>query len=49
LAYAGAGETNINISFWDVSINDWSDQQMLAQTIADTITRQLELYKKGIY
>lgn len=49
LAYAGAGETSINISFWDVSINDWSDQQMLAQTIADTITRQLELYKKGIY
>ena len=41
--------TNINISFGDVSINDWTDQQTLAETIAETITRQLELYKKGIY
>ncbi len=49
LAFAGAGETNINISFGDVSINDWTDQQSLAETIASTITRQLELYKRGIY
>lgn len=49
LAYATAWNTNININFGDVSINDWSDEQNLAQTIADTITRQLELYKKGIY
>lgn len=49
LAYATAGNTNINISFGDVSINDWTDQETLAQTISDTITRQLELYKRGIY
>lgn len=41
--------TSININFGDVSINDWTDQQSLAETIASTITRQLELYKKGIY
>lgn len=49
LAYAWAGEMNISINFWDVSINDWTDQQSLAETIASTITRQLELYKKWIY
>lgn len=49
LAYAWAWEMNISINFWDVSINDWTDQQSLAETIASTITRQLELYKKWIY
>ena len=39
----------INVNMWWVVVNDWQDTEQLAETIAETITRQLELYKKGIY
>lgn len=42
-------EFTINVNMWWVVVNDWQDTQQLAETIANTITRQLELYKKGIY
>ena len=42
-------EFTINVNMWWVVVNDWQDTEQLAETIANTITRQLELYKKGIY
>ena len=42
-------EFTINVNMWWVVVNDWQDTEELAETIANTITRQLELYKKGIY
>ena len=32
-----------------VAINNGSDEMSFAQTITQEITRELELYKKGIY
>ena len=40
---------NVNINFWGVAINSGTDEVQLAQMISDTITRNLELYQKGIY
>lgn len=42
-------EFTINVNMWWVVVNDWQDTQQMAEEIANTITRQLELYKKGIY
>ena len=42
-------EFTINVNMWWVVVNDNQDTSDLANTIAETITRQLELYKKGIY
>lgn len=42
-------EFTINVNMWWVVVNDWQDTQQIAEEIANTITRQLELYKKGIY
>jgi hypothetical protein len=42
-------EFTINVNMWWVVVNDNQDTEELAETIANTITRQLELYKKGIY
>ena len=42
-------EFSININMWWVVVNDNQDVSDLAERVADTITRQLELYKKGIY
>lgn len=39
----------VNINMWWVAVSNWQDEQSLAETIANTITRQLELYKKAIY
>lgn len=43
------GDIVVNINMWGVAVNNGADEQSLADTIAETITRQLELYKKGIY
>lgn len=40
---------NVNVNFGWVAINNWSDETLLAQIVSDTITRNLELYQKGIY
>ena len=42
-------EFTINVNMWWVVVNDWQDTQQMAEEIANTITRQLELYKKWIY
>ena len=39
----------VNVNFGGVAVNNWSDEVALAETITETITRNLELYKKGIY
>jgi hypothetical protein len=39
----------VNVNFGWVAVNNWSDEVALAETITETITRNLELYKKGIY
>lgn len=39
----------VNVNFGGVAINNWSDEMSFAQTITQEITRELELYKKGIY
>lgn len=39
----------VNLNFGGVAINNGSDEMSFAQTITDQITRELELYKKGIY
>lgn len=39
----------VNVNFGGVAINNGSDEMSFAQTITDQITRELELYKKGIY
>lgn len=39
----------VNVNFGGVAVNNWSDEVALADTITETITRNLELYKKGIY
>ena len=43
------GDIVVNINMGGVAVNNGADEQSLADTIAETITRQLELYKKGIY
>lgn len=39
----------VNVNFGGVAINNGSDEMSFAQTITQEITRELELYKKGIY
>ena len=39
----------VNVNFGWVAVNNWADEVSLAETITETITRNLELYKKGIY
>jgi len=39
----------VNVNFGGVAINNWMDASDLASTITDVITRNLELYQKGIY
>jgi len=39
----------LNVNLWWVAVNNWWDEMALAEMIASTITRELELYKKGIY
>lgn len=39
----------VNVNFGWVAINNGSDEMSFAQTITQEITRELELYKKGIY
>lgn len=39
----------VNLNFGGVAINNGSDEMSFAQTITQEITRELELYKKGIY
>ena len=39
----------INVNMGWVSVNNWWDEMALAEMVASTITRELELYKKGIY
>lgn len=39
----------VNVNFGGVAINNWMDATDLATTISNVITRDLELYKKGIY
>lgn len=39
----------VNVNFGGVAVNNWADEVALAETITETITRNLELYKKGIY
>lgn len=39
----------INVNMGWVSVNNWWDEIALAEMVASTITRELELYKKGIY
>lgn len=46
---AGSSPITVNINMGGVAVNNGADEQSLADTIAETITRQLELYKKGIY
>ena len=40
---------SVNVNFWGVSINNWSDEVQLAELVSNTITRNLELYQKWIY
>lgn len=40
---------SVNVNFWWVSINNWSDEVQLAELVSNTITRNLELYQKWIY
>ena len=43
------GAITINVNMGWVSVNNWWDEIALAEMVASTITRELELYKKGIY
>ena len=43
------GTITINVNMGWVSVNNWWDEIALAEMVASTITRELELYKKGIY
>jgi len=45
----GGNPITVNINMGGVAVSNEADEQSLANTIAETITRQLELYKKGIY
>lgn len=45
----GGNPITVNINMGGVAVSNEADEQSLADTIAETITRQLELYKKGIY